>query len=105
MFSIPFELDRSIVVNKPVSEVFEALGDFNNWPIWSPWIIQEPDCTTKVSNDPLSIGHQQEWDGNRIGSGKMVLIEKNRRPKAGLRSIFFLRLGKAIQKLSLSWKR
>lgn len=89
MFSIPFELDRSIVVNKPVSEVFEALGDFNNWPIWSPWIIQEPDCTTKVSNDPLSIGHQQEWDGNRIGSGKMVLIEKKEDQRLAY-DLFFL---------------
>ncbi len=75
MFSIPFELDRSIVVNKPISEVFQALGDFNNWAIWSPWIIQEPSCPVTSSGEPCSIGHQQEWNGERIGSGRIELID------------------------------
>ena len=89
MFSIPFELDRSIVVNKPVAEVFTTLGDFNNWNIWSPWIIQEPSCSTSATGDPVSIGHQQEWNGNRIGSGKMVLIEKTENQRLAY-DLFFI---------------
>ena len=76
MFSIPFELNRSIIINKPAEQVFASLGDFNQWGIWSPWIIIEPDCPVKVTNPAVTIGHQQEWNGTRIGSGRMELIEK-----------------------------
>lgn len=89
MFSIPFELDRSIVVDRPIAEVFATLGDFNNWGIWSPWIIQEPDCPTTSTGQPVSIGHQQEWNGNRIGSGKMVLIDKTENQRLAY-DLFFI---------------
>ena len=77
MFSIPFELDRNIKINKPISDVYSALADFNTWSIWSPWIIQEPSCPVTVSGEPATIGHQQAWQGARIGSGRMELIETN----------------------------
>ena len=77
MFSISFNVEESIVINKPVEQVFQTLGDFNNWHIWSPWIIQEPDCPVTVTDAPVTIGHKQAWDGKRIGSGNMVLIAKD----------------------------
>lgn len=76
MFSIPFSIQRSITINKPVSDVFNNIADFNLWGKWSPWIIQEPSCPVKVSGEVGELGHKQEWDGNRIGSGNMTLIEK-----------------------------
>lgn len=76
MFSIPFTVERSITINKPVPEVFAHLANFNEWPKWSPWIIQEPTCPIKVSGEVGEVGHKQEWDGNRIGSGNMMIIEK-----------------------------
>jgi len=76
MFSVSFDVEQSIVINKPVEQVYQTLGDFNNWKIWSPWIIQEPECPVTVTDEPLSIGHKQAWDGKRIGSGNMVLIAK-----------------------------
>lgn len=76
MFSIPFELDRSIVIDKSVDEVYQHVSNFNHWVTWSPWIIQEPSCPVTVTGEPTSLGHQQEWNGERIGSGRMELIEQ-----------------------------
>mgnify|MGYP000167716191 CR=1 FL=1 len=76
MFSISFNVEQTITINKPVAEVYTCLGDFNQWRVWSPWIIQEPECPVKITNDPVTLGHQQEWNGTRIGSGRMTLIEK-----------------------------
>lgn len=89
MFSIPFQLERSIVVSKPISEVFVTLADFNNWPTWSPWIIQEPNCQVTTTGEPTSLGHQQAWQGERIGSGRIELIEKQENKKLSY-DLFFL---------------
>jgi len=81
MFSVAFNLERSIVINKPVSEVFEVLANFKTWPTWSPWLTQEPACPVTVNNEVASIGHEQSWEGKNIGSGKMHIthIEPNQR--------------------------
>lgn len=76
MFSISFELQREIVVNRPVAEVYQHLGNFNHWRTWSPWIIQEPSCPVEVNGEPGELGHEQEWRGDRIGHGRMELIER-----------------------------
>lgn len=76
MFSIGLNVSRSIVVNKPVDEVYANLADFNHWSTWSPWIIQEPTCPVVVTGEPNELGHKQEWNGKRIGKGETVLVEK-----------------------------
>lgn len=75
MFHIPFNIERSISVNKPISEVYQALADFNCWTIWSPWFIQEPESDNQVIGQVGTLGHQQSWNGQRIGSGRIELIE------------------------------
>ena len=75
MFSIPFDVEREITVNKPVEEVFAHLGNFAHWSTWSPWIIQEPSCPVTVTGQAGQINHKQAWNGERIGSGNMSIIE------------------------------
>jgi effector-binding domain-containing protein len=73
MFSIPFEVRKSVVIGRPVGEVFGALGDFGTWARWSPWLCLEPDCPVRISGAVGQVGHSQFWDGKLIGSGEMVL--------------------------------
>lgn len=81
MFSIGFSLSRDIVINRPLAEVMQNVGDFNHWNTWSPWIIQEPDCPVTVEGTPNTVGHTQSWKGDRIGSGQITIaaIEENKR--------------------------
>lgn len=63
---------RSITINKPVSEVYNTLSDFNNWHPWSPWLISEPEAKVKVSEN----NKFYEWEGKVVGSGQMRIMEE-----------------------------
>lgn len=65
-------ISRSIVIDAPVNKVFPLINDFNHWKAWSPWLIMEPEATVKVAEDAKSY----EWEGNRVGSGNMAVLEE-----------------------------
>ena len=73
MFSIGFSVERSETIQRDVSDVYSSLANFNEWPHWSPWLCQEPDCPVIVDGAPGTLGHRQEWNGTFIGSGNMRL--------------------------------
>ena len=73
MFSIPFTVEKSIEINKPVKQVFNFVADFANWSCWSPWLIQEPDCPITRQGEAASLGHAQAWDGKQIGKGEIKI--------------------------------
>jgi predicted transcriptional regulator YdeE/uncharacterized protein YndB with AHSA1/START domain len=75
MFSIPFHLDRSVVIDRSPAEVYAAVSDFATWPRWSPWLCQEPDCPVDITGEVGTAGHGQAWDGDLIGAGNMQISE------------------------------
>lgn len=68
-----FGIEKSTVVNAPVSKVRSYVDDFRQWRQWSPWTIVEPECTVEVQGSPRQNGHSMRWDGQIIGSGKNTL--------------------------------
>ncbi len=81
MFKILFHASKTIVIKKPVTDVYQSLTDFNQWKHWSPWLYQEPQCPVTIKSAPHTVGHTQEWNGEMIGSGRMIietlLLNKN----------------------------
>lgn len=75
MLSIPFTVQRSIVIDTPTDSVFALISDFSSWRGWSPWLSQEPECPVEISGEPGKPGHKQAWDGKKIGSGHIELAE------------------------------
>lgn len=61
-------VERSIEINANIKKVKNIISDFNHWRTWSPWLILEPEAKVTVSEDSKT----QEWEGKRIGSGKMT---------------------------------
>lgn len=45
-----FQVKRSIIINAPVNDVKASLIDFRQWPIWSPWLIMEPETKLNYSD-------------------------------------------------------
>ncbi len=70
-----YHIEKSIVIDVPESQVRSAVGDFNEWPKWSPWLCMEPDARLNFVGTPLQVGHGYDWEGELVGSGKME-IEK-----------------------------
>lgn len=46
------KIEQSIIINRPIEEVFPFVIDINNFPKWWPWLM-EP---TKTSSPPYGVG-------------------------------------------------
>ena len=76
MFSITFNVQRSIVINEDIDKIYAHVSDFNTWKHWSPWLCQEPEWPVDITGSPGETGHGQAWDGKRIGAGHMTLVHQ-----------------------------
>ena len=65
-----FHVDRSIVINKSISEVHNHISDFHTWTEWSPWLIADHDAKVNVNPD----GKYYEWTGPVCGDGNMKMV-------------------------------
>ena len=75
-----YTVSRSIVIAKPVRDVFAYVVDFSNWSAWSPWTLHEPDVKVTIAH-PTQVGGSYAWDGKKIGTGTMqhLSIQENER--------------------------
>ena len=73
LLSLPknYTVTRSIVIAKPLPEVFDYIVDFNNWNAWSPWMLHEPEAETRTFDGAAERGVHR-WNGDRIGAGQMT---------------------------------
>ncbi len=63
------QISRSIFIEAPLTKVKSVVTDFHSWPIWSPWLITEPDAKVVVADD----GQSYTWEGKRVGAGEMSI--------------------------------
>ncbi|BDS08979.1 transcriptional regulator [Oceaniferula spumae] len=60
---------KEIIIEKPVSEVYAYVRDFETWPKWSPWLICEPETKLSFQKDAYS------WEGKFVGAGMMRVAD------------------------------
>ncbi len=72
LLSLPagYSVSRSIVIAKPLPEVFAYVRDFSNWTAWSPWSLHEPNHQMTLDR-PTEVGGLYTWNGKKIGAGQM----------------------------------
>ena len=70
-----FKVVRSIIINSSIDKVKASLIDFQQWPVWSPWLIMEPETTINYSAQQSQVGASYNWDGELTGAGEMELVE------------------------------
>ena len=68
-----FSVSRTILIQAPLQTVHATVRDFKQWPVWSPWLIAEPDCRVTYADD----GKSYTWDGRITGSGEMEVVNEN----------------------------
>lgn len=66
-----YHIKRSIDIDAPQSKVAEALADFRQWPVWSPWLIMDRDTKLTYSDEQGKVGSSYAWTGELTGQGDM----------------------------------
>jgi hypothetical protein len=72
-----YHVERSIVIAKPDTLVYNYLAEFNNFNNWSPWNDMEPDIEYKIEGKSGTVGCRYSWEGEKMGEGYLEIIELN----------------------------
>lgn len=89
---------RQITIKSPVDRVHKVLSDFKKWPTWSPWLIMEKGVKLEYAEN----GKSYEWDGKRVGSGRMTLTHSD--PKSLRFDLQFLKPFRSKAKVGFDLK-
>lgn len=68
-----YHVESSILINASAADVHLKLDNFQEWPIWSPWLYMEPDTKLDYRGQSGQIGHGYDWKGDLTGAGNMTL--------------------------------
>ena len=70
-----FEVERSIVIDKPIEEVFEYLRFLKNQDEYSVWGTLDPDMDRDYRGEDGEVGFIYTWDGNEdVGRGEQEIV-------------------------------
>lgn len=70
-----YDVNRSIIINKPVSKVFEYLKYLKNQDDWSPWGKRDPNMKKEFEGTDGQVGAISKWEGNKeVGMGEQELM-------------------------------
>ncbi|MEL6688352.1 MAG: SRPBCC family protein [Pseudomonadota bacterium] len=64
-------VSRSKIINAAPEKVFPAIAQMDQWEVWSPWLMMEPEATVTVADDKRSY----RWEGQRVGEGHMAITD------------------------------
>lgn len=69
-----YEVNRSIIINKSVSEVFNYLKYIKNQDDWSPWKKKDPNMKQTFSGIDGEVGFVSKWEGDKaVGTGEQEI--------------------------------
>ena len=77
MFVAPqnYEVSRSIVISKPLVEVFNYLKYIKNQDDWSPWKKKDPSMKQSYIGVDGEVGFIAKWEGNKdVGMGEQEIL-------------------------------
>ncbi|MCH9661691.1 MAG: SRPBCC family protein [Bacteroidetes bacterium] len=84
-----YQVSRSIVIDKPVSEVFQYIKQVKNQDHWSPWQKRDPNMKKTLTGVDGEVGFTTRWesDHKQVGHGEQEIksIIENERMESELR--------------------
>jgi Polyketide cyclase / dehydrase and lipid transport len=72
-----YNVEKSIVINKPPAAVMDKVGNLNAYRDWNPWMKMEPDAKSEITGTPHTPGHKYHWEGKKIGIGELRLVSSD----------------------------
>lgn len=77
-----FKIEKEIIVNKPVHDVFNYLKTTKNAKEWCPWMKKDPNITQEFTGEDGTVGFIESWSGNKevgVGEKEITNIVANQR--------------------------
>ncbi len=69
-----YDVNRSIIISRPRSEVFEYLKYLKNMDHWSPWAKKDPEMEKNFRGTDGEVGAVSYWNGNKeVGEGEQEI--------------------------------
>ena len=65
-------VEKSAKVKASPEKVYAVIRDFRQSPAWSPWLIAEPECLVKYSDD----GKSHSCEGKILGSSEIKIVNE-----------------------------
>ena len=70
-----YAVQRSIIINRPLPEVFNYLKHIKNQNHWSPWKKKDPNMTQEYIGTDGEVGFISKWEGNKeVGTGEQEIM-------------------------------
>lgn len=70
-----YNVNRSIIINKPLPEVFTYLKYLKNQDNWSLWAEKDPNMNKSITGVDGEVGCISSWKGNKeVGEGEQEII-------------------------------
>jgi hypothetical protein len=70
-----FHLEREIIINKPIAEVFPYLRSLKNQDNWSVWGKRDPNMKREFRGTDENVGFVNAWEGNKdVGKGEQEIM-------------------------------
>ncbi len=84
-----YNVQRSILVNRPLPEVYNYLKLIKNQDHWSPWKKKDPTMHQEFVGTDGTVGFIAKWDSNHknVGAGEQELmgLSENKRVDTNIR--------------------
>jgi hypothetical protein len=69
-----YDVNRSVIINKPLTEVFYFLKYLKNQSHWSPWEEKDPNMKKEFFGTDGEVGFISKWEGNKdVGVGEQEI--------------------------------
>lgn len=69
-----FHTEREIVIDRPVSQVYEYVKYVENQDNFGKWQLSDPDATLVASGTDGTVGFTYSWDGKKVGKGSQTIM-------------------------------
>jgi hypothetical protein len=70
-----YHVKRSIIINKPLPDVFNYVKYIKNQDHWSPWKKKDPEMKQEAFGIDGEVGFINKWEGNKdVGVGEQEII-------------------------------
>ncbi len=74
-----FNVEKSTVINKPISAVMSRIANLKDYALWNPWQQSDPTATNSITGTPGTPGHKYAWQGKKVGEGALTLNQMDDR--------------------------